>query len=384
MIWKLRKMRMSSMKRRRRYWVHPITSCRMTRGVYSTLYQELRKHPVKFAEYLRVSVASFDDLSQRLRRRLRRKDTKFRRSVTPEERLMVTLRFLASGESFSSLHFQFRLGKSTISYIVKDTCRAIWNLLREEFLPHPTCQQWISIADKFYEVTQFPNCIGAVDGKHVRLLKPPRSGSSFFNYKKYFSVILMAIVDANYKFVAVDIGAFGRTNDSRVFKNSNMGKRLYSGNFGIPEPRPLPGTTNPALPFVLVGDEAFQMCGNLLKPYASRGLDYRKRVFNYRLTRARRMVECAFGILTAKWRIFTRPIQLKTDTVDDVIKACVVLHNYVLTKEPLPTEPLALNPPGDNIETGPRSTVAVSRMRDQFAEYFISSAGSVHWQDEHI
>ncbi|XP_069818599.1 uncharacterized protein [Dendropsophus ebraccatus] len=187
----------------------------------------------------------------------------------------------------------------------------------------------------------------------------------------------MAIADAQYKFVAVDIGSFGRTNDSRVFKNSSMSRRLYTGNFGLPDPRPFPGTDGPLVPFVVVADEAFQMCENLLKLYSSRGLNYRQRIYNYRLTRARRFVECAFGILTAKWRVFTQPIQLQPDVVDELIKAAVVLHNFVLSKEPISSELTEMDTTLAPLQdVARRSTVAVNQMRDQFAEYFLSNAGT--------
>lgn len=296
-----------------------------------------------------------------------------------------TFRFLATGETFSSLHFQFRLGISTVSVIVKDTCHVLWDQLHEEFIPHPNCEKWLEIADKFWNVCQFPNCIGAVDGKHIRIIKPQGTGSQYFNYKKYFSIILMAIADAQYRFVAVDVGAYGRTNDSMVFKNSFMGRSLYNREFNFPPPKPLPGTDSPPMPYVLVGDEAFQMCGNIIKPYSSRGLDLKKRTFNYRLTRARRMVECTFGILVAKWRIFSQPINLKVETVDEVVKCAVVLHNYLLTKEPHHVEEIPEDSMMPSISNfGPRSSVAVSRMRDSFADYFCSDAGSVDWQHRFV
>ncbi|KAM3918743.1 uncharacterized protein RB166_013520 isoform 2-T2 [Leptodactylus fuscus] len=350
----------------------------MTSGVYSSLYGELRQHSEKFHDYLRMSIPSFDELLRRLSTRLQRQDTHLRRSVTPEERLVVTLRYLATGESFSSMHFQLHLGKSTISYIVRDTCQALWDLLREEFLPHPSIEQWKDIAENFWEVTRFPNCVGAVDGKHIRIQKPARSGSLFYNYKEYFSIVLMAIADAQYRFLAVDIGAYDHTNESRIFKDSDMGRRIYSENFGLPAPKPFPGTDGPPMPFVVVGNEAFQMCGNLLKPYSNRGLNFQKRIYSYRLSRAWRRVECAFGILTAKWRIFTTTIQLKPESVDDIVKACVVLHNFLLTREPLPVDTEELESGLHGLDSsGPRSTVAVRRMRDNFAVFILSNAGWV-------
>ncbi|KAM4045426.1 uncharacterized protein ACNLHF_009259 [Anomaloglossus baeobatrachus] len=361
-------------QRRRRYWLHPLNSRRPTRGAFS-LYPDLCNHPDKFMDYCRMSKPTFDEMLQRVQSFITKQDTKLRRAISAEQRLMLTLRFLATGESLSSLHFQFRVGISTASGIVKETCHALWEVLQPEFIPHPTMEQWLSISEKFMEVCQFPNCLGAVDGKHIRILKPSGSGSQFYNYKKYFSVVLMAIVDAQYQFVAVDIGAYGRSNDSQVFKQSAMGRRLYSNDFNFPPPRPLPDTSEPPLPFVLVGDEAFQMCGNLLKPYSSHGLNQAKRIFNYRLTRARRMVECAFGIMTGKWRILTTAIQLKTDTVDDVVKACVVLHNYVLSKERLVMDPADVELTLDDYDNvGLRTTAAVCAMRDHFATYFMSDA----------
>ncbi|XP_069588524.1 uncharacterized protein [Ranitomeya imitator] len=320
-------------RQRRRFWRHPIIELRESRGAYHTLYGGLNANPEKFHEYTRMSQDSFRDLLARVQGAIRRQDTQLRRAIPPEERLLVILRFLATGESLSSLHFQYRLGISTLSRIVADTCRALWNVLRDEFIPVPTADMWLEIAEKFWSVCVFPNCLGAVDGKHIRIIKPARTGSEFFNYKKYFSVVLMAIADADCRFIAVDIGAFGRGNDSQTFKNSDMGRCVYGNNFNFPMPQPLPNTQGPPLPFVMVGDEAFQMCENLLKPYSSRDLNHTIRIFNYRLTRARRTVECTFGILVAKWHILASAINLKVETVDEVVKACVVLHNYIMTKE---------------------------------------------------
>ncbi|XP_056425426.1 uncharacterized protein LOC130367071 [Hyla sarda] len=209
---------------------------------------------------------------------------------------------------------------------------------------------WNEAADGFWRHANFPNWVGALDGKHVRIRKPSGSGSLFYNYKKYFSIILKAICDASYKFLAVDIGAYGQNNDSRVFKESNLGKAQYADTFQIQAPKPLPGTDGPALPHIIVADEAFQMAQNLLKPYSGRRLNPQRRVFNYPLTRAHRYVECSFGILTNKWRLLTTSIQVKPESVDTVIKACVVLHNFVLNMEPcsIPTmeEITEVNLPG--------------------------------------
>lgn len=81
-------------------------------------------------------------------------------------------------------------------------------------LPAPTKDQFISIANSFSNKWNFPHVLGCLDGKHIRIRCPNRSGSLYYNYKDFFSIVLFALVDAKYKFIAVDIGRFGREGDS--------------------------------------------------------------------------------------------------------------------------------------------------------------------------
>ncbi|XP_069841000.1 uncharacterized protein [Dendropsophus ebraccatus] len=324
---------------------------------------------------------AFDKLVEILGPHLKKQDTEMRKAITPKERLMITLRFLATGESFASLHLQFRVGTSTISAIVRSTCHVIWEYLQPISMPSPTQETWLQAAAGFQSVANFPNCIGAVDGKHVRVLQPPRSGSLYFNYKKYFSVVLMAVADVNYKFIAIEVGAYGGTGDSRVLMTSEFGRQVIVNQVTLPPPRSLPGTTHP-VPFVLVSDEAFPLMNNLLRPYPQRGLNARRRVFNYRLSRARRFVECTFGILCSKWRVFTSAMQLDEATVDSVIKAACVLHNFVRdydasldieveTHEAFDGTPV-------NWGLGRPSNRGVL-VREAFTDYFGSPEGALPW-----
>jgi len=168
----------------------------------------------------------------------------------------------------------------------------------------------VNIASGFYRRTQFPNCVGAVDGKRVRIKMPTGIGSLLYNYK-HFSILLLALVEANYCFITEDVGAVGKSGDSNVFKNSNIGRKLESNQLGIPGSRPLPNDENEkCVPFAIMGDEAFVLSEHVLRPYPNRNLSVQQRIYNYKLTRARRMIECAFGILANKWRIFHRPLDV--------------------------------------------------------------------------
>lgn len=114
----------------------------------------------------------------------------------------------------------------------------------------------------------------------------------------------MAISDAHYRFISIDVGAPGRRNDSGVFNESAMGRKFETNTFNVPAPEAII-PHGPELPYVLVGDEAFGLSTYLMRPYPRSGnLNIKKKVFNYRLSRARRVVESAFGILAARWRIF--------------------------------------------------------------------------------
>lgn len=111
-----------------------------------------------------------------------------------------------------------------------------------------------------------PHCVGAVDGKHVVIKKPGKSGSSYFNYT--FSVVLLAVIDADYKFVTIDVGAT-RSSDGSLFSNSTLGKKMAERSLLLPEQTLLPTIADP-VPYVFVGDEAFPLSENLMIPYPRR------------------------------------------------------------------------------------------------------------------
>lgn len=291
----------------------------------------------------------------------------------------------------------FRLGVSTVSNVVKDTCDVIWAQLQERYMLVPTAELWRSTARRFEEKCGFPNCIGALDGKHVSIQAPANSGSLFFNYKGTFSVVLLALVDADYRFLAVDVGGYGSNSDGGIFSNSRLGQALQAGSLNVPPPCPLP--TAPELgplPFVIVADEAFPMKTYMLRPYPGRRLQDDLRIFNYRLSRARRIVENTFGILTQTWRVYCRRLQVSAGTADSVIKATCILSNYLRSEDRNDTEAESHEDDEDDEDVdvgelgairvlrGNRASAEALRVRDAFKQYFTSPAGRIHWQDDHV
>ena len=144
----------------------------------------------------------------------------------------------------------------------------------------------------------------------------------------------MAWTDSDYKFVYIDVGFYGTASDSQIIKTSEMSRWLFENRLNIPTRRHFPndGDGN-VTPFSVVGDEAFGLGNHILRSYVKRNLNYTKRIFNYRHTRARRMIECTFGIFANKWRIFHRPIDVNINYCVRIIKTCCVLHNYVRIKD---------------------------------------------------
>lgn len=281
--------------------------------------------PETHFSYFRMSKARFDDLLNRIKDRISHNST-HALPISAAQRLAVTLRILATGDSQNTVRITYRMGKSTVNNILYETCDALWDCLQPEFLPQPTEADWRRIANDFYALWNFPGCLGAIDGKHCVLKAPPNSGSQFFNYKGQHSIVLMACADARYSFLMVDVGGYGRQSDGGTFASSSFGRAIENELLEFPKAALLPGT-NIESPFVFVADEAFPLRTNVMRPFPGRELDNERRIFNYRLSRARRVVENTFGIFSARWRIFRRPIEATPENADKIIKACIVLHN---------------------------------------------------------
>lgn len=181
-------------------------------GAFHRIVRELATEgPSSFMEYLRMNEDHFNHLVSLVSPLIKKEDTCMREAISPAERVALTLRFLATGESFHSLAFQFRIARHAISFIVDETCAAITEVIGKEFMQVPQSEeQWLRVREKLNERWNFPNCLGAIDGKHIVMLQPAKCGSHYRNYKGSDSVVPLVIVGPNYEFLYVDVGANGR------------------------------------------------------------------------------------------------------------------------------------------------------------------------------
>ncbi|XP_017492643.1 PREDICTED: uncharacterized protein LOC108380760 [Rhagoletis zephyria] len=254
----------------RRWWVHPVNITREEEGFFKTCIQQLKeKDEEHFFKATRINVSSFNLLLSLLKERMERFSN--RKAVDPETRLAVTLIFLAQGCNFHVISWAYKLGISTVRKIIYETCDAIWGELQVVYLSPPNVSELKAIANKFYVKTGMPNYLGAIDGKHIRIVSPRNSGSLYYNYKKTFSIVLMAACDANYVFTYVDVGALGSQSDGGVLSRSAFGRKLLNGTLEVPCDTNLPGTST-NFPYYYVGDSAFPLKQNLMRPFPGRNL----------------------------------------------------------------------------------------------------------------
>lgn len=247
-----------------------------------------------------------------------------------------------------------------------------------------------------------------MDGKHIMLQAPFGSGTEYFNYKGFFSIVLFGVVDANYCFTFVNVGCQGRISDGGVYANTSLATLIENNALNMPEASPLPGRTL-SVPYVFIGDDAFPLRQHILKPYP--GLQNKasgERIFNYRLSRARRISENSFGILSSVFRVLRKPMLLEPNKATKVVLACLYLHNFLRRSS---TSKNIYTPPGtfdaEDFEKGilipgqwrknqanlnllislrnvPRRATAIAHeIRTEFRDFFLTDQGKVPWQDNY-
>ena len=232
----------------------------------------------------------------------------------------------------------------------------------------------------------------------MEIQPPSGSGSYFYNYKGTHSIVLMAIVNANYEFIYIDVGANGRVSDGGVWGNCTISKCLERNMAGLPGPATLKNSTK-CLQYVFVADDAFPLKEYLMKPFPFRNQSDQQRIFSYRLSRARRIVENAFGIMGSRFRVLSTKIALVPGKAEKVVLACATLHNVLrkLAQEEY-QESSSMdkeNVRNGNIQpgswrnettmmplersTGRNPSNHCKRIRDEFCNYF-NNEGQVPWQ----
>lgn len=386
----------------RKWWVNPINLLKKQQGHHQNLIREMAlQDREQYRNFLRLHTDDFYHIAEKVRPYIQRMDTQFREAISVEERVEITLRYLATGNCYKTLATDHRISTASVSLLIPEVCDAIFkSMARDEMSVPKSKERWMGVMRGFQTKWNFPCCIGAIDGKHVKMVKPARSGAHYRNYKGTFSIILMAICDADYRFLYVDVGANGAAGDASVWRRSEFQQAVVEGDLDFPDNQHYCDDKY-KFPPVLVGDEAFPLTEYMMRPYPRSVLDRQKRIFNYRLSRARRVIENTFGILTMKWRVLENAIPLSVKNTRKCVLAMCVLHNFLrrnrsvtpalLDREDIARGEVALGNWRDGIQemvpiqrvSSNSASVRAKSIRDSFCEYF-NNEGKVSWQDNMI
>ncbi|KAL4152982.1 hypothetical protein QTP88_000815 [Uroleucon formosanum] len=282
---------------------------------------------------------------------------------------------MATGESLRSLSFSFRISQSYITRIIQLVLKSLSTHLTPVLLKPPLKEDLVRIAHDFWHKWNFPNCVGAIDGKHICIFSPKKSRSLFFNYKDLFSIVLLAIVDANCKFLFVDIVSYGKEGDSGIFNKSSISQIISTGEY-FPSPEKLPDS-NASLLLVHIGDEAFRLDRHMMRVLI---LGLRQEKIIKRL--------CSTTDFPG---VFYTPISLKTETVDNLVLTASCLHNLLRDRYLENTNYYYYNfddktpQPSENMmslaRTGEYTNFEGFFVRGEFNTFFNSPQGAVPWQN---
>ena len=288
--------------------------------------------PERFYETLRMSRATFNQILVRIHDKLL-KQTVTEESIPTDFSLAITIYKLARGDYIYTIGEMYGLAKSTVCVIVTETCSAIINTLRDDTVKKyfPTSRDdFKESMAKFGEEWQFPYAFAAVDGSHLSI-KCPKGGAQamkqYFNFKSFYSIVLMALVDVEYRFIWASVGAPGNTHDSTLMQSTELWDRIVAGNV---IPNIVQQIENVDIPPLILGDGAFPLRTWIMKPHGDAVLPEDKRYFNYRHSRARLVTEGAFGRLKSRFRVLFRKCESNKETVKLYGLSSVVLHNLCI------------------------------------------------------
>ena len=160
----------------------------------------------------------YDELLDRVGPNITRQHTRYREPLEPGLQLALTLGHLASVSCYSTMQYGWRVPNNTQSVIVCQLCQAIVDEYLPEVMTCPTTpEEWSCISDKFMQKENFPHACGALDGKHIVCKCPPKRGSQYYIYKGFYSIVLIALVDADYNFIWDDMTSTGCASDAQIY-----------------------------------------------------------------------------------------------------------------------------------------------------------------------
>lgn len=245
-----------------------------------------------------------------------------RACIPLHKRVAISLYRLATSAEERTVAHLFGVSRSSVNLIFREFCDVVVNVLEPQIVRFPSLNNVRDHVRQFEACTGFPLGLGAMDGCHIKV-SPPKENAQDYNYKGWYSIILLAVVDQNYKFLFTNVGSPGRNHDAAVYRASILPKVVGTDIFTVPS-QVIDGMSIGA---VLLCDQAFPLQRHLMKPFPHHSANNPTvQTFNYTLSKARRVVENAFGRLKARFRVL-KGLECEIDNVNSIVRACCVLHN---------------------------------------------------------
>ena len=277
----------------------------------------------------RVSRATYRHLCNELRTKVQH-DSSIRETVAVEKRVAIALWRLGTNVEYRTISHLFGVGMSTACNIVHEVCKAIVDSLLEKYITIPQGNAAMDVVRVFEEKWGFPQCFGAEDGSHIPIIPPHDCPTDYFNRKEFHSIVLQALVDHENRFMTVNVGWPGSVHDARILLNSEV---FHRGEAGTLVPQSVQILAGVPVPVVILGNPAYPLLPWLLKPHPGTGLSTKASKFNTRLSRARVVVECAFGWLMGRWRSILKCNDVSIDHITTLVTAGCILHMCEVHKD---------------------------------------------------
>lgn len=300
----------------RTIWTHPDV---IGTGIWEKVVPLLTS--ARFKSHFRMHKETFAELVAALEPYIKKNDTVMRKAIPVDKRVGIALFILKSNSDTACASLAFGIGRSTVAAILHEVCLAISQHLYKKAVRFPKTNAEKQVyADRFFDRWFFPNTYASVDGTHVAIKAPPLHGPDYYNYKKFFSISVLAAVDADGIFTYANVGRPGSCNDASIFNFSKLKELILKDDVDKK--------------FHIIGDGAFPLMECLMKPYLIHAqMPDKEKNFNKRLSRARVAVEDAFGRLKGRWRILIKQSDFDVENTINIIQSCLYLHNLCERKK---------------------------------------------------
>lgn len=306
------------------YWMLP----RPQNSWFEIHYNDRNIREDYFRRQMRMGRNTFDLLLNVLRPYVQREDTRLRKCISPERVVAIAIYRLAHGGTYENAGVAMNVGKTTAYEAFWDVVERLHET-RGEYIKFPTTvAETAAEIETFEPYSDLPNIVGAIDGTHIKIKRPRQSGHDYFSRYHQHDVVTQAIVNGKMLFLEVATGFPGSMHDARVLRNTVIYTKAENGD--ILANGPMFQIGQQSIQPYLVGDSAYPHAPWLQKPYPEGSVDPDEIHFSRELSAARVKVECAFGVLKARWRILDFIEECNVQKISQIIMVCVVLHNFCI------------------------------------------------------